>query len=340
MPDSSERPIAFASRSLSAAENYSQIDKEALAIVWSVKKFFSYLYGHRFTLITDHKPLTSIFHPAKSLPVLSVARMQRYAIFLSSLSYDVVYRKTSDHCNADALSRLPLPITEQTASSDDPVYLFQVAQMSVLPVTAAEIRRATARDPVLSRIYHYTQSSWPQCVDDGPLKPYFNRRLELITHEGILLWGMRVIIPPTFRESVLSELHSGHSGIVRTKQLACSYVWWPSLDSAIEYLCRACEGCAESLPNPPKVHLHPWEWPTQPWQRIHIDFAGPFMNSMWLILIDAHSKWPEVIRMSSTQSSKVVAVLSEVFARFGIPAELVSDNGPQLTSSEFRDFLS
>ena len=222
MEDGTERPIAFASRSWSTAvKNYSQIDKEALGIVRSVKKFFAYLYGHHFTLITDHKPLTSIFHPAKSLPELSAARLQRYAIFLSSLTNDVVYRKTSDHCNADALSRMPLQCNEQETEPDavsDPINTLHVAQLSTLPMRAADIRRATASDPVLSRVYFFTQSGWPDRIDDDSLRPYFNRRLELTSHNGVLLRGLRVVIPPKFREAVLSELHTGHRGIVKIKQ--------------------------------------------------------------------------------------------------------------------------
>ena len=341
MPDGTERPIAFASRTLSSAEkHYSQIDKEALAIYWSVKKFFSYLYGHHFILITDHKPLTSIFHPEKSLPALSLARLQRYAIFLSSLSYDIIFRRTSAHCNADALSRLPLHSAGQLVDRPDSIHKLHTAQLSPLPVQSSEIRRATARDTILSRVYQFTQHGWPRKVDDESLKPFFTRKDELTTHDGVLLWGMRVIVPSTLRKKILSELHSGHQGIVRTKQLARSYVWWPSLNADIEQLCKSCQGCSRTLPNPQKVSLHPWEWPSQPWERIHIDFAGPFLGSMWLLIVDAHSKWPEVVKMSQTTSTRVLAVLLDQFARFGLPVEVVSDNGPQFKSEEFESFLT
>ena len=157
MEDDAERPIAFTSRSLSTAEkNYSQIDQEALSFARSMKKCFAYLYGQHFTLITDHKPLTSIFHPAKSLPALSAARLQRYAIFLSSLTYDVVCRKTSDHCNAETLSHLPLQYNEQETEPgavSDPINTLHIAQLSPLPTRVADIRRPTASDPVLSRVY-------------------------------------------------------------------------------------------------------------------------------------------------------------------------------------------
>ncbi|GFX10661.1 retrovirus-related Pol polyprotein from transposon 412 [Trichonephila clavipes] len=107
-PDGSERPIAFASRTLSGSEKkYSQIDKEALSIVWAVKKFYLYLKGRRFTLITDHKPLIAIFGSKRGLPVLAATRLLHYALILQSFEFDIIFRKTIEHGNADFLSRLP-----------------------------------------------------------------------------------------------------------------------------------------------------------------------------------------------------------------------------------------
>ena len=109
MPDGTERPIAYGSRTLTKAEkNYAQIDKEAAAIIFGIKKFHPYIYGRKFTLITDHKPLTTIFSPKSSLPALAAARLQRWAIILSAYQYEVEFRATDKHANADCLSRLPL----------------------------------------------------------------------------------------------------------------------------------------------------------------------------------------------------------------------------------------
>ncbi|XP_033760674.1 uncharacterized protein K02A2.6-like [Pecten maximus] len=90
---------------------------------------------------------------------------------------------------------------------------------------------------------------------------------------------------------------------------------------------------------PKSAPVHPWEWPSNPWQRIHVDFAGPFMNFMFLIVIDAHSKWPEVFIMRSTTTTLIIELLRNLFARHGIPEQLVSDNGPQFISEEFRQFM-
>ena len=98
---------------------------------------------------------------------------------------------------------------------------------------------------------------------------------------------------------------------------------------------------SQSVRNTPEVApLHPWLWPSKPWSRVHIDFAGPLRGHSYLILVDAHSKWPEVIDMNSaTTSATTIRELRKIFARFGLPEQLVSDNGPQFVSAEFTQFL-
>ena len=95
-----------------------------------------------------------------------------------------------------------------------------------------------------------------------------------------------------------------------------------------------------SQQDPPLTPLHPWQWPEKPWQRLHIDYAGPFMGSMFLIAVDAHSKWAEVIPASSTTSTATINILNSMFARFGLPEQVVSDNGPQFASDEFKAFMN
>ena len=132
-----ERPIAFASRTLTKTEKkYAQTDKEALSIVWwGVKKFHVYLFGRSFTLFTDHQPLTSIFHPRKSIPIVTAARLQRYALFLAGYDYTIEYRNTKFHSYADGLSRLPLEREIRNEEVVDPVGIFNLMQFDPLPVT-------------------------------------------------------------------------------------------------------------------------------------------------------------------------------------------------------------
>ena len=109
LPSGEEKPIAYGTRTLSKTEqNYAQVEKEALAIIFGIKKFHQYIYGRKFLLITDHKPLTTILSPKAGLPALAAARLQRWAIMLSAYQYDIEFRPTHKHGNADCLSRLPL----------------------------------------------------------------------------------------------------------------------------------------------------------------------------------------------------------------------------------------
>ena len=153
--DGSERPVAFASRVLTSSErNYAQVEKEALALIFAVKKFHTYLYGRKFSLITDHQPLLSIFGPKKGIPPLAAARLQRWAILLSAYTYDIEYKSTNRNANADGLSRLPLQESDCTSSVPAS---FNIGQIQALPITSDSIRTATCRDPILSRVLLYTR---------------------------------------------------------------------------------------------------------------------------------------------------------------------------------------
>ena len=171
------------------------------------------------------------------------------------------------------------------------------------------------------------------------LKAYHTRQNELALENGCVMWGVRVIVPKKLQQQVLNELHQSHPGMARMRTLAHSHVWWPNLDHDIESLVKACSQCQSVRSSPPVAPLHPWSWPTRPWQRIHVDYAGPFRGRNFLIVVDAHSKWPEVIPMVSTTSSATIHELRCLFSSFGLPEQLVSDNGPQFTADEFKEFL-
>ena len=192
-----ERPIAFASRMLADSEQkYSQIEKEALALVWGIRRFQQYLLGNHFTLITDHQPLTSILHPEKGLPAVTAARLHRYAVLLWGYSYDICYRSTTLQANADALSRLPLIVECPEPEEKDDGAEYMIRQLEQLPVTVASLQEATSRDPVLAKVLQFVQTGWPLVVQEEILQPpYMDRQLELSTQQGCLMWGIRVVVP-------------------------------------------------------------------------------------------------------------------------------------------------
>ena len=339
MPDGTERPIGYVSRTLSKAErNYSQLEKEGLACIFGIKKFHDYLFGHPFELITDHKPLLGLLKGDRVLAPQASARIKRWSLFLGAYEYTLVFRKTEAHANADALSRLPLP-GKPTTPSEPPELVLLTEHLEESPVTADDISVWTRRDPKLSRILQYVQKGWPSECSDQELKAYYSKRLEMSSHQSCLLWGCRVVVPEPGQEGVLRELHEGHPGITRMKSLARMYVWWPGIDRDIEKSVRQCQECQAVQSSPPPAPLHPWKWPTRPWARLHLDFAGPFCGKTFLVMIDAHSKWIEAVCTPSTSSQAVIEELRTVFAKFGLPETIVTDNGSGFTSREFRQFL-
>ena len=136
MPDGSEKPVGFVSRTLSDAEKkYSQIEKEALACVFGVKRFHTYLFGHHFVLQTDHKPLMTLFNESKEIPTQASGRIRRWALTLSAYEYTIACRTTRQHANAYAMSRLPLPVTPQRVAVPAE-FVLVVEKLEDVPITA------------------------------------------------------------------------------------------------------------------------------------------------------------------------------------------------------------
>ena len=336
--DGEERPVRFTSRTLSKAErNYAQIEREGLAVIFGVTRFRQYLWGRRFTLVTDNKPLSSILGPKTQFPALAAARIQRWALILAAYTYDVEYRRSEEIPMADFLSRLPCPTTGP--EEDETTVCFMENMERLQPLTADQVKLATSRDVLLAEVSQYVKSGWPARTS-AELQAFSSKKDELSITSGCLLWGARVVIPMKLQDQVLDELHDSHPGITRMKMLARSYVWWPKIDQDIENRVRQCAGCEEvRSERPPSVFLHPWEHTRNPWERVHLDFAGPMRGRYYLVLVDSHSKWPEIVPMKDITAGATIRELTSIFARFGIPIQLVSDNGPQLTSQEFENFM-
>ncbi|XP_053395713.1 uncharacterized protein K02A2.6-like [Mercenaria mercenaria] len=138
---------------------------------------------------------------------------------------------------------------------------------------------------------------------------------------------------------MLEQLHDNHPGIVKMKSLARMHMWRLNVDTDIECKVKNCVPCQQNRSPMAKTPPNPWRCPGKPWQRIHIDYAGPFMNKMYLIVVDAHSKWLEVITMASTTSESTINALRYLFSSYGLVEEIVSDNGPQFVSAEFQNFV-
>ncbi|KAJ8884730.1 hypothetical protein PR048_010926 [Dryococelus australis] len=218
-----EKPVAFTSSTLSKAE-------KALTTIFAVKHFHIYLYGQKFTLLTDHQPLRRLLGYDQGIPTLANSRLQHWAVVLLAYNYIIEYRKGSLMANADALLCLPI-----LGSVDECVYSFSEALD--IPMDGQVIAEAIKNDPILSKVLTMTKTGWSN-VTDTNMKPFFCRCFELPCEEGFLTWGNRVVIPLGLQHLVLMVQHAEHPGIVRMKmcvlwfggktlRMSCKEKWKP-----------------------------------------------------------------------------------------------------------------
>ena len=200
------------------------MEKEATGVQYGIRRFHRFVFGRSFMLLMDNRALSRILSPERYLPGWAAARLQRIAMELAACQYTVELRKTADMALADSLSRMSLPCreAEQTEVDSDVVGCHLMFMNGAgPPLTAREIEAATRRDRLLAKVLTYVRHRWPTVIEPE-LGPFKDR--ELSADHGVVLWGGRAVIPQALRARVLLELHSGHLGGSKMKQLARRYV--------------------------------------------------------------------------------------------------------------------
>ena len=229
------QPIAYGSRALTTAQqNYAQIEKEALAVVYGCTKFHYYIYGRPVLVESDHKPLQSIFaKPLMKAPL----RLQRLLLTLQKYDLKVTYKPGNLMFLADALSRSYLDETQEDLVPEVDVNV--VSLNSHLPLSAdrySELQEHTANDTVLQALHKVVRSGWPQSKTDLPdgLSVYWSFRDEITTVDGLLFKGSKLIVPKASQKRMLEDIHDSHLGIVKCKIRARDVIFWPGMSSQIE----------------------------------------------------------------------------------------------------------
>ena len=341
-----EETVAFASRSLSDAERkYSIVEKEALACVWAAEKWRVWLWGRKFLLRTDHQALTTLLTTKGNNR--AGLRIARWSARLLEFNYDVEYRPGSENDVADCLSRLPLPGTDMDFTETVESVAAIMTDTDAIPLE--EFKAACHSCPVLAKLCAQIPKPWPgrKSAVDPDLQPYYMIRDELsIVDDCIVRGTYRLVVPESLQKQLIDIAHETHQGIVRTKQRLRELYWWPRMDRQVDALIKECTTCRQNdksavTHNAP---LQPVPLPAAAWEKVGIDIVGPFENAprdcrFAITLVDYYSKWPEVSFVSHVDTAMIIQFLTAVFSREGNVKEIVSDNGVQFTSAEFKDYL-
>lgn len=331
--DNMERVIMFASKSLSGPERrYSQTEKEALAIVWSIERFHFYLIGCSFTLVTDHKPLMCIFNPSSK----PCARIERWVLRLMPYEFVVKYRRGKDNI-ADPLSRLSaVDETPEIFDEESDHYVNAIVESAkVAAVTLDEIKSTGQDDDELKELkLGLEKDIWSESV-----KKWRTLAAEFCFFDNLLLRNNRIYVPLALRERVLASAHEGHPGRNKLIQRLRERVWWPKMSRDGEEKSKSCVQCTlVSAPNPP-IPLKMRELPTSPWKELAIDFtSASSYNKELLVIIDYYSRFVDIKIQSGTTAEETIRSLQQIFPLLGYPDSITCDNGPPFNSKEFNSF--
>lgn len=189
-PDGELQSVAYASRTLNSAEqNYSQIERESLAIVFGITMFRQYLLGRHFKPLTDHKPLITLLGEHKPVPKLASARIKQWALLLAAYDYTIEFIAGKDNVFADYLSR---KLVEAESSPGEHVNVQVMFIEGEQVIDSTMFATETRKDPILSKVLYFTKHGWPE--KPGPQYfPYYTKRLELMQEDGVLFGDSRLL---------------------------------------------------------------------------------------------------------------------------------------------------
>lgn len=335
------KPVSFASRSLTASEqNFSQIEKELLSVVWSTRKFHYYIYGQKCTILNDHKPLESILK--KPIHEVPSPRLQRLKLKLLKYDLEFKYLQGKLMLIADLLSRSYL----ECGDIDDS-FMYEVIHcvglakyLQCTDETKQKLIAETSKDLELKQLIEFTNKGWPNNVKHIPDEiQYYNKfRSELSLDENLVFLRDKLIIPKTMRIEILKKMHEGHLGMSKMKSLAREIYYWPKMSDHIEQFVRKCFVCQTHQNKNVKEPLLSHDIPDLPFLKLGIDIMD-YKKKSFLVIYDYFSKWLDIKCITSKSAKCINNTLMDIFCNFGSPNEIVSDHVP-FDSKECKEFAS
>lgn len=333
------QPVAYASRALTETQQrYAQIEREMLAVIYGCEKFHHYIYGRSVTIETDHKPLLAIHRK----PLYQAThRLQRMLMRLQRYDVTLEYVPGKEMFISDALSRAYLQECTESLVDEDIDINFIEQELPMTEGKLQELKDATESDEQFQALADIVRLGWPESRVQVPadIRIFWNYRDEITVLNGLLYKGPAVMIPKLLRHQMLRKLHEPHLGIVKTKQRARNIIFWPNMNYDLEQLIKSCGVCNSFRKSNTKQSLIPHEIPSTPWTKVGADIFH-FKGKDYVLFVDYYSKYPDIIPLPNLRACSTIAACKTVFSRQGIPLELFSDNGPQFSCHEFKQFAS
>ena len=339
----SARPVAFASRATTPIEGrYPQLDLEALAIDFGMRRFRLHLVGApEVTIITDHKPLEAIFRNKRQGSI----RSERIKLRHQDIRYKVIWRdgklNPADYLSRHAtpVSKTPRDIQKESEELEKLVWLVNFGPYTEA-VSMSKIIQHTAKDNTLKRLREATVKGYIPAKDKDLLSGY-HKILDRITlsDEGLLLKDDKIIMPSSLTSKALEKAHQGgHPGMSCMKRRIRAHFWFPNMDTHIEEFVKGCKDCTifTNKSTHGKLHHH---WPKESWKEVNIDLFGPMPDSKHVLVVtDNMSRFPAAKIVPSTAAGPVLKELNNMYTDYGQPKSHRTDNGPPFNSKAFDEF--
>ena len=266
-------------------------------------------------------------------------RIQKWLLAIQHFDFSLVHLAGKENNHADSLSRSPIDADRANAESLDEM----VCLILQHPVSVEEIAQATREDTVLQKLKDYLIYGGHK---DPDLQPFSNNltRLSVDVEKDLLFFDHRVVIPKQLRKRVMTVTHSGHIGQGKMLDILRNSFYWPRMQTDVENFVRVCPTCVRfANTNTPAPLIPVADSIPNVWEQVAADFVGggaALQGTVVLTLIDYASRFPFAVPVRSTSAKDAIQALHSIFAIFGFPKILISDNAPSFTSSEFESFMS
>lgn len=329
------QPMAYASRAMTLTEqNYGQIEKELLSVVFAMEKFHQYTYGRRVTVENDHQALV----PLQRRPIAKVPmRLQRMMMRLMSYDYEIVYVPGTKLYLADTLSRAYPDKAVKAGIIFDTINSVVVRDMTSEELQ--ELKDHLNKDDAMCQLSEVIKNGWPNEKKLCPpcITPYWEHRDELVLFRDVVIKGQALVIPSALRRKYVRLAHTPHMGPESCLRRARESIFWPQMGADLKVELDKCEVCAKEAPQQQRQPLSQPEVAERAWSKVSADIMT-FNNKNYLVTVDSLSGFLEIDRLKQLTSKEVILKLRAIFARFGSADVLTTDNGPQFSSQEFATF--